>query len=394
MIPAHIDVPVEPTLTVAGRYRTLRLLGSVATTLLVLAMLAPASQGAVPLATDRGCRLSNCHGDPGHVRTLADGSEQMLTVNIDELRTSAHRTQACVDCHTDIVEIPHAVDLAPVDCENCHYEWNPYGAPNVFQFRGYQESIHGRRAAEGDESAPGCSTCHGHHNIRGHEDPTSSVNRLHVSGTCGGCHIEESKDFDRSIHGSDVLHGNPDVPTCTTCHGVHRILEPSDPESPVYATHIAETCSSCHAGVEIAARYDFSVMRVATYEQSFHGLASRYETTIVANCASCHGVHRILPEEDPESTIAPANLLDTCGQTDCHPDAGEEFSKGEIHLGVVDPQPFAVALVRRVYTVMIILVIGGMVVHNLLDLRAQVMSRRARNRPGEDPSANGDDSSR
>ena len=57
-----------------------------------------------------------------------------------------------------------------------------------------------------------------------------------------------------------------------------------------------------HHAVPVAAE------RFATYMQSFHGLALQGGNLTAANCASCHGVHDILPASDPLSTINPKNL--------------------------------------------------------------------------------------
>ena len=59
---------------------------------------------------------------------------------------------------------------------------------------------------------------------------------------------------------------------------------------------------------------------MSTYTQSFHGLALQGGNPTVANCASCHGVHDILPSSDPLSTVNPSELPQTCGK--CHPGIG------------------------------------------------------------------------
>ena len=41
----------------------------------------------------------------------------------------------------------------------------------------------------------------------------------------------------------------------------------------------------------------------SSYLASYHGMASKVGSNTVANCASCHGVHNILPSSDPRSTI-------------------------------------------------------------------------------------------
>lgn len=323
----------------------------------------------------RGCVLSKCHGTPGAFVELEDGSTRQMTVNTEHLVGSAHNKLACVECHSDIQEIPHPNDLQLVNCEGCHYELNPRGAPNVGQFKQYPESVHGRERAEGNEDAPYCTDCHGVHDIKGPETPSSSVHRKKLAGTCGGCHEEESVTYATSIHGVELANDNPDTPACVDCHGVHDILEVANPESPVHGMHVVETCSQCHAAVALADKYGFSALRVDSYEESFHGLADKYDVTVVANCSSCHGVHNILPHTEADSTIHEANLLKTCGQADCHPNAQDQFATGEVHMGIAEAPPIAVSFVRALYMLLIVGVIGAMAVHNLFDLRAIVRHR-------------------
>ncbi|HYB90424.1 MAG TPA: hypothetical protein VEC38_05200, partial [Candidatus Binataceae bacterium] len=46
-------------------------------------------------------------------------------------------------------------------------------------------------------------------------------------------------------------------------------------------------------------------------------------------CWSCHGNHVILPPSDPKSSIAPQNLISTCGQ--CHKGVTRSFISFEPH---------------------------------------------------------------
>src|SRR5262249_56411080 len=90
------------------------------------------------------------------------------------------------------------------------------------------------------------------------------------------------------------------------------------------------TCARCHEGVRLSQEYGISARRATTYLESYHGLASKLGSQVVANCASCHGVHNILPSSDPRSTIHRANLIKTCGQ--CHPGVTEKFVAAPIPL--------------------------------------------------------------
>jgi len=117
--------------------------------------------------------------------------------------------------------------------------------------------------------------------------------------------------------------------------------------------------------------------RASTYLDSYHGLASQMGSKVVANCASCHGVHNIYRSSDPRSTIHPANLAQTCGS--CHPGASAKFAQVKVHVGVPiseDLGSIGALWVRRLYIPLIFLVIGGMLLHNLVLWRRKLVARR------------------
>ena len=117
------------------------------------------------------------------------------------------------------------------------------------------------------------------------------------------------------IHGQAITKGNSQAPVCTDFHGIHSIKSHLDPNSSVAAKNLARTtCARCHEGVRLSQEFGVEGGRSSTYLASYHGLASELGSTVVANCASCHGVHNILPSSDPRSTINRANLIKTCGQ--------------------------------------------------------------------------------
>jgi cytochrome b subunit of formate dehydrogenase len=121
--------------------------------------------------------------------------------------------------------------------------------------------------------------------------------------------------------------------------------------------------------------------RLVSFDQSFHGLAARAGSQTVANCASCHGVHRILPSTDAKSTVNPKNLPITCGQ--CHPGAGKRFAITQIHL-IEGRESSGVAWVRSIYSVLIPLTIGLMLLHNAGDwLRKLIRLRGGKPEPVE-----------
>ena len=117
--------------------------------------------------------------------------------------------------------------------------------------------------------------------------------------------------------------------------------------------------------------------RESTYLASYHGLASESGSTVVANCASCHGAHDILPSSDPRSKVNHANLKATCGQ--CHPGISDKFLQGKVHINAplsADIGSVAVRWIRRIYLMLIFFTIGAMLLHNLIIWRRKALLRR------------------
>jgi cytochrome b subunit of formate dehydrogenase len=374
----------------------------------------------------------SCHGTEG----FADPNGRSLFTGGQAFNSSAHAALGCTTCHSDISEIPHAEKLKPVTldtcatchedivtayrtgvhgqanshgvreaatCQDCHgnlhaakphedpesaTHWRKLAAtcarchanlelaekfkiPVVRPVEAYLASTHARVVQSGKRAAE-CADCHGAHDILPASDPRSSITRANVPATCGKCHTEILNTYRESVHGEALAHGNRDAPVCTDCHGEHRILEPGEPTSPVFAANIpGETCGRCHGDKRLSEKYGLTLGRVAAFQDSFHGLALRAGQLTVANCSSCHGVHDIRPSSDPRSHVYPANLAATCGK--CHPGAGTGFALGPVHATGASTGAWAVGWVRFVYLWLIGGTIGFMLVHNLLDL-----SRKAR----------------
>jgi formate dehydrogenase gamma subunit len=179
-----------------------------------------------------------------------------------------------------------------------------------------------------------------------------------------------AKEFMGSVHGAAVQRGNGQAPVCTDCHGIHLIKPHIDPTSSVASQNLARTtCGQCHGNVQLSKDLGIATGRVASYEDSYHGLAKRLGSAAAANCASCHGVHNILSQSDPRSMIHKDNLPQTCGQ--CHPGAGSQFAAGRVHL---EEMPLSeqslgdkvMTWVSWIYVPLIILTLGAMALHNLI----------------------------
>src|SRR3989338_4700238 len=279
---------------------------------------------------------------------------------------SIHGSNDCVSCHGDIKELPHPDKLSAVKCAGCHEK----------EAAAYAGSIHGT-VKGGTPHAASCVDCHGSHEVLPLASPQSKMYHFNVPATCGGCHREIVTEFERSVHGKAVKAGKFESPVCTDCHGEHTIKSHLDPSSKIYTTTVSEkTCGACHAAEKIVSKYRLPSDRLQTFLESYHGLASRQGITTVANCASCHGAHDILPSSDPASSVHKKNLPQTCGQ--CHPNVSGQLAKGSVHLAPSLDRDRAVYLVSVFYVFLIIVVIGGMVLHNLLDFLAKLKEHYAK----------------
>lgn len=285
---------------------------------------------------------------------------------------------SCLDCHRypDVVEafdLPiaeHKVHLVEL-CLHCHVDephvsgQTLYGTPFVKAFKG---SVHGKALYEGNADAPGCIDCHGSHYVSSSYDKESRVNQNKIINQCSNCHIQEAEDYLHSIHAEVLAMGYQDAPVCTDCHGEHNILRHTDPDSPVASMNSSQqVCGECHGSVKLTQRFGLESDRLSTYEESYHGLASRGGAVEVVNCASCHGFHDIRKSDDPESWIYPDNLAKTCGS--CHEGANERFAVSKMHVSVSTKSSEPVLYwIATIYVFGIFLIIGLMLLHNGLDL--------------------------
>jgi cytochrome b subunit of formate dehydrogenase len=310
----------------------------------------------------------SCHQDISEVQAVSVHGE------LGVQRLTGLDLPACKNCHGEIhVMTPVSDPASPVHssrqgetCGVCHGAGQPAppGVRTIRPIEAYTASVHAEEAGHG---GPGCSDCHTAHSPLPVTDPTSSIHRSNVADTCGECHRKITRQYQRSIHGLAADSGVLDSPVCIDCHGEHRILAVGSPDSPVSATNIpTKVCGPCHADLKLGERYGLPADHVPSYEESFHGLASRGGSLRVANCASCHGVHDILPSSDPGSMIHPDNLADTCGK--CHAGAGSQFAIGPVHVLAEDTPNVVAYWIRAIYIPLIWIAVVGMFLHNLLDL--------------------------
>lgn len=356
---------------------------------------------------ERTCRA--CHGANAHTMQPAKSltvksCEQCHAKQVTAYASSIHARkgamklgkEACAKCHGDTHTLLAHTDLrAPTArgkvvemCAKCHGDRElmlkrKIAIPAAYEL--FRASVHGR---SNKEKAAICSDCHTAHEVRRAGDPQSTIYRTAIPTTCGQCHQKELKAYRMSVHGSAVERGITEAPVCTDCHGEHLIRGPKDASSPVSKAGVIKTCSKCHEAQGIRETYGLAAGRLSTYEDSYHGLAARGGSPVVANCASCHGVHDILPSKDPRSRISERNLPVTCGK--CHPGIGKTASITRVHEAMATSDNPVLFWVRKTYIWLIIIVLGGMAIHNLLDFTMK-MRRRFRESLRESEAGEHDD---
>ncbi|MFQ5584458.1 MAG: cytochrome c3 family protein, partial [Calditrichia bacterium] len=281
---------------------------------------------------------TGCHGEHD-IHQITDSRSSV---------SREHEIEVCLRCHLDSPEVRSKMTHTGSFIAD------------------YEKSIHGRKIKEGNLKAAVCSDCHGGHEEMKASNPHSKVNKFNISKTCGQCHEQEANDFSGSIHAEALLSGVEEAPTCTDCHGEHEILEHSSPESPVAPQNVPkEVCGPCHNSVKLTEKYGLSPERFSSYNDSFHGLAVRFGDVEAANCASCHGVHKILPSTDPRSSVNKNNLVKTCGK--CHPGANKNFTRGKVHITKEAGGDKIIFIITSIYLALIFGTIGAMALHNILD---------------------------
>lgn len=332
-----------------------------------------------PTGADNQVCLS-CHSNPAQQMKAANGESISLYVDPDAFKASVHgaKNVACVMCHTQISGYPHreykpadrrqvTLDLYP-SCKQCHTD----------NYEKTLDSVHQKALAAGNRLGAVCTDCHGAHDVRPPDQP-----RWRIAQTCSKCHGAIFNQFKDSVHGSALAQDNPDVPSCTDCHGVHTIPDPTTQAFRLKSP--TEMCGKCHTDPQRMSKYNLTTNVLNSYVSDFHGTTveifqkqSPDQMTNKPVCFDCHGVHDIAATADPQGGLQiKSNLLRTCQK--CHPDATTE-SFTDAWLSHYEPSPTKFPVVYYVslfYTIFVPTVLGFMVVMVVLDVTRRILNRRA-----------------
>jgi len=343
----------------------------------------PASQNTTPNEVCLGC-----HTQPGMTIEMSNGDVLPLTLVEGNFAASVHGENevTCVSCHTTISEFPHPEKTADshrdfslenyTTCKQCHEE----------QYLKTLDSVHQKALAGGNTNAAVCTDCHNPHYQTRLTDPQSGEltqeARVKIPETCARCHSAIYDMYKTTVHGSALIgEGNPDVPTCIDCHGVHNISDPTTNEFRLKSP--TEMCGKCHTDDEIMSKYGIPTNVLNTYVGDFHGTTVIFDQqtpdqgTNKPVCFDCHGIHDIKSVNDPQSGIAiKENLLVRCAR--CHSDsipAGFTDAWMSHYTPSAKDYPL-VYFVNIFYLLLIPLVLGGMAIFVISDIVRRIIDRR------------------
>jgi len=250
-------------------------------------------------AQETSCTI--CHGDP---EMFEEDAERIAA----EFAGSVHAEVglSCHDCHGGDPDPALADDI---EAMNEDFEPSPYvGAPEAATVPGF------------------CGRCHSDAGYmkRFRPDARSDQEQLYAT----------------SQHGLALAEGDADVATCTSCHRSHDIRRASDPESSVYPTKVAETCSTCHSDAELMSGYTLADGRPVPTNQyglwrhSVHAKTMfEREDLSSPTCNDCHGNHGAAPPGLESVALV-------CGQ--CHGREADLFRGSPKHAGFEEHNEYVV----------------------------------------------------
>ena len=207
----------------------------------------PTYRGAIPQL------CGSCHKEDGqanmetHLKEVNAFSDYSQSTHGKGLTNKGLLVSAvCIDCHTTHHELKESNPLSSVHpqnmaatCAKCHKSIAD----------DYEASEHSIAHSKGDVIYPTCSTCHTAHII---SDIQGDKFMNEITNQCGSCHKKLSETYQETYHGKAYLLGDAEAARCSDCHGAHKILKVSNPDSEVGFKNIVQTCQQCHENANLA----------------------------------------------------------------------------------------------------------------------------------------------
>ncbi|MHB8865728.1 MAG: cytochrome c3 family protein [Pirellulaceae bacterium] len=325
----------------------------------VLAGLAAAQSGQASPEEDMTSQEETSQEETSQEETTQEETTQEETTQ-EETTSVLPEGYSCVVCHsragelwseeTPVVEEQDVVtDLhwqKGLLCHDCHG-----GSPEIAQFKNHRDDPDFRSVRSRGAIPAFCGHCHSDMSYMRQYNPSARTDqeaeywtsghglRLKASmeaaeaadtdapqGADGNEAVEEgSGETEDTPPGDDAAGtvqqgGEGEVPldlavaTCVDCHSHHNIRAINDTNSPVFPTHVGETCARCHSDEKLMAgrSYNDRPLRHDQYElwrNSVHGIALLEKGDLSApTCNDCHGNHGALPP----GVDSVANACGTC----------------------------------------------------------------------------------
>jgi len=285
----------------------------------------------------------SCHGLSGLQYIDQQGVMRDASIEQSHYYSSLHGSVPCKDCHRQIQYYPHIEENGQVDCaESCHVNEPSNGEAFTHKdvVKEFAASSHGEGATKGftggnrleedDRSkSPSCRRCHSNSAyIEPFQMDKFKEAFQHTDTECGNCHQGETWRNQLSGHILRRFIGarwkkSDSNKVCNDCHADLQEMQ-------------KVVLKDAKTGEEHATTYRWQHAS-DSYAKSLHSRILVNGDEKGASCLDCHAPngkgfrHDIYHESETHSSTHKSNLVETCGQSQCH-----EFSKDESNKGFVN----------------------------------------------------------
>lgn len=234
-----------------------------------------------------------------------------------KIEASVHGKIGCLNCHL-IKELPHEKPLAKVNCLLCHKD-----------MKSLQEMDPHQIAIKQGRNAPGCTLCHGKHDIYPTSSTKSILHPKNIETFCNTCHMNVG--YTAKYHVAAIKNSE-----CTKCHNMQKgVYLPFDIEKFNASIHNKHYCVDCHRDITLLP-HSAKLNEVncgtchqgeaAVYKTSVHGKAKEQNIKEAAKCWDCHSSHYVLPPSNPQSSTNKLSVAITCGKCHSKPSLARKYN--------------------------------------------------------------------
>ncbi len=202
--------------------------------------------------------------------TMKNG--ESLSVFVDEslLRNSVHGNLECTGCHTGFSKTQHPVRVFNSKQDYFADALKICNKCHLDAYTKYEDGIHSTMLKSGNPNAPTCTSCHGAaHLVARTKDKAMGLT------SCNKCHGEMNISYEASVHNKARIKGDKNAPVCSSCHNAH------DVQVTTMTTKIKDSCFKCHKDTEKVHQKWLSNPPI-----SLSSFAGTHFKTVA--CAACH----------------------------------------------------------------------------------------------------------